>query len=96
MVSKLSEIWSGLFIPDPDPDFLPIPDSGSRGQKCTGSATLKKMDLDRDGLCSEQVRVAEGLDRLLPPLHQLEDNYAFTAHLHTSTQWIVLISVVEP
>ncbi len=25
-VSKLSEIWSGLFIPDPDPDFLPIPD----------------------------------------------------------------------
>ncbi len=27
-VSKLSEIWSGLFIPDPDPDFLPIPDPG--------------------------------------------------------------------
>jgi hypothetical protein len=24
-VSELSEIWSGLFIPDPDPDFLPIP-----------------------------------------------------------------------
>ncbi len=24
MVSKLSEIWFGLFIPDPDPDFLPI------------------------------------------------------------------------
>jgi hypothetical protein len=37
MVSKLSEIWSGLFIPDPDPDFLPIPDPGSRGQKGTGS-----------------------------------------------------------
>ncbi len=28
IVSKLSEIWSGLFIPDPDPDFLPIPDPG--------------------------------------------------------------------
>ncbi len=27
-VSKLSEIWSGLFIPDPDPEFLPIPDPG--------------------------------------------------------------------
>jgi hypothetical protein len=29
-------------IPDPDPDFLPIPDPGSRGQKGTGSrsATL--------------------------------------------------------
>jgi hypothetical protein len=26
-----------LFIPDPDPDFLPIPDPGSRGQKGTGS-----------------------------------------------------------
>ncbi len=51
----------------------------------------KKKDLDRDGLCSEQVRVAEGLDRLLPPLHQLEDNYPFTAHLHTSTQWILML-----
>ncbi len=30
IVSKLSEIWSGLFIPDPDPDFYPsrIPDPG--------------------------------------------------------------------
>ncbi len=26
MISKLSEIWSGFFIPDPDPDFLAIPD----------------------------------------------------------------------
>ncbi len=36
--------WSGLFIPDPDPDFLPIPDPGSRGKKAPdsgfGSATL--------------------------------------------------------
>jgi hypothetical protein len=24
-------------MPDPDPDFLPIPDPGSRGQKGTGS-----------------------------------------------------------
>ncbi len=37
IVFKLSEIWSGLFIPDPDPNFLPIPDLGSRGQKNTGS-----------------------------------------------------------
>ncbi len=28
IVSKLSEIWSGLFIPDPD--FLPIPDPESK------------------------------------------------------------------
>ncbi len=35
--SKLSEIWFWLFIPDPDPDFLPFPDPGSRGQKGTGS-----------------------------------------------------------
>ncbi len=32
-VSKLSEIWSGLFIPDPDPVFLPIPDPAP--QHCT-------------------------------------------------------------
>jgi hypothetical protein len=37
MVSKLSEIWSGVFIPDLDPDFLPIPDPGSRVQKGTVS-----------------------------------------------------------
>ncbi len=45
MVPKLSEIWSGLFILDPDPEFFSIPDPGvkkapdpgSRGQKGTGS-----------------------------------------------------------
>jgi hypothetical protein len=26
-----------VVIPDPDPDFLPIPDPGSRGQKGIGS-----------------------------------------------------------
>jgi hypothetical protein len=30
----LSEIWFGLFIPDPDPDFLPISDPGVKN---TGS-----------------------------------------------------------
>jgi hypothetical protein len=30
-------IHPGSWIPDPDPDFLPIPDPGSRGQKGTGS-----------------------------------------------------------
>jgi hypothetical protein len=39
MVYKLSEDRSELFIPDPDPDFLPITDPGSRirGLKGTGS-----------------------------------------------------------
>ncbi len=37
IVSKLSEIWSRMFSPDPDLHFLPIPDPGSRGQKGTGS-----------------------------------------------------------
>ncbi len=36
--SKLSEIWSGLFIPPGYRSrFLPNPDPGSRGQKGTGS-----------------------------------------------------------
>jgi hypothetical protein len=34
IVSKLSEIWFGLFIQDPDPDFFTHP--GSQGQKGTG------------------------------------------------------------
>ncbi len=43
IVSKHSEILSGLFIPDLDPDFLPIPDPGSRGQKCTGSRVRSRI-----------------------------------------------------
>jgi hypothetical protein len=35
IVSKLSEILSRLFIPDPDPDFFTYPES--RGKKGTGS-----------------------------------------------------------
>ncbi len=35
--SKLLEIWSGLLIPDPDTDFLSIPNPWSRGPKGTGS-----------------------------------------------------------
>ncbi len=35
-----SEIWSGLYIPDPNPDFLPIPDPGVK-KAPTKSATLK-------------------------------------------------------
>jgi hypothetical protein len=30
IVSKFSKKWYGLFIPDPDLDFLPIPDTGYR------------------------------------------------------------------
>ncbi len=37
IVAQLSEKLSRLFIPDPDPDFLPIPDFGYRGQKSTRS-----------------------------------------------------------
>ncbi len=42
MVSKLSKIRSGLFIPDQDPDFLPIPDQGVKKapEFGSGSATL--------------------------------------------------------
>ncbi len=36
-LSKLSETWSGLFIPDPDPNFIAVQDPGSRGQKGNGS-----------------------------------------------------------
>ncbi len=44
IVLKLSEIWSGLFIPDPDPDFLRIPDPGVKKalDPWSGSATLQR------------------------------------------------------
>jgi hypothetical protein len=59
--SKLSEIWSGMFIPDPDLDFLPIPDPGSRGQKGTGSririrnTALQFIDKRNYQICTVQV-----------------------------------------
>ncbi len=37
---KLSEIWSELFIPDPDPDFLPIPDLGLKKAPVPGSGSV--------------------------------------------------------
>jgi hypothetical protein len=33
IVSKLSEIWSGLSIPDPDPDFITHPGSWIHGSE---------------------------------------------------------------
>jgi hypothetical protein len=33
-----------MFIPDPDPDFLPILDPGYRGQKDTGSGSETLLD----------------------------------------------------
>ncbi len=41
IVSLLSEIWSGSFIPASDPDFFTHP--GSRGQKGTGSRIRKAL-----------------------------------------------------
>jgi hypothetical protein len=35
--SRKYDLGCSSRIPDPDPDFLPIPDPGSRGQKGTGS-----------------------------------------------------------
>ncbi len=44
IVSKLSEIWSRLLIPDPgDPNFLPIPDPGVIKAPYPGSATLSSI-----------------------------------------------------
>jgi hypothetical protein len=40
MVSKLLEIRSGLFIPDPDPDFLPKPNPGVKKAPDLGSGSV--------------------------------------------------------
>ncbi len=49
IVPKLSEIWTGLFIPDPEFDFLPIPDPGVKKapDSGSGSATLLTSVLSR-------------------------------------------------
>jgi hypothetical protein len=62
IVSKLSKIWSGLFIPDPDPDFfffLPIPDPGVKkaSNPGFGSATL---------LANYRVPIAIGKNTVAP------------------------------
>ncbi len=66
-----------MFIPDPDPDFLPIPGPGSRGQKGTasGSATLPYFKvflffLNHDRATSDRVQV---------PLCRVEDGAAVPA-----------------
>ncbi len=47
IIYKLLEVWSGLFIPDPDLDFLPIPDPGVKKlpDHWSGSATPIKWNL---------------------------------------------------
>ncbi len=40
IVPKFSEIWYGMFIPDPDLDYSPIPDPGVKKVPDSGSATL--------------------------------------------------------
>ncbi len=53
MVSKLLDIWSGLFIPDPDPDFFTHPGSriqGSKGHRIPDPEHRLKMELDLQSL----------------------------------------------
>ncbi len=49
MVYKFWEIWSGLFIPDLDPDFLSIPDPGVKKAPDPWSRTLLKTKENRKG-----------------------------------------------
>ncbi len=44
IVSKLSEIWSGMFILDPDLDFLHILDPVSRGKMGGGAHRIPDPD----------------------------------------------------
>ncbi len=58
IVCNLSEIWSGLFIPDSDPDFLPIPDPGQKG---TGSRIQESKRAPDPGFGSATLMVT-GID----------------------------------
>ncbi len=50
-VFKLSELWSGMFNPDSDLDFLLIPDKWFKTQKGTG---FRIRNRNTDGRCSFQ------------------------------------------
>ncbi len=45
IVSKLSEIWSGKFIPDPDLDLLPIQELGVKKSPDPGSGSAAQADV---------------------------------------------------
>jgi hypothetical protein len=80
--SKLSEIWSWLFIPDPDPDFLLIPDPGSRGQKGIGSRIrICKTELNTGEL--EQVK------RMVSNMSITEEDYW---RYSTGNTWLTIHS----
>jgi hypothetical protein len=86
MGSKLSEIWSGLFIPDPDPDYLPILDSGSRGQKGTGFR-IRIRNTARLHFLSVLGTVFKRGAKLLQMLHSFSSILSFLLK-HTLWRWV--------
>ncbi len=78
VVSTLSEIWSGLFIPDPDLDFLSILDPGSRGQKGTGSRIrISNTDINKGYVIFNKI----SMDRW-------EKGVMYSGRLSTAGLWI--------
>ncbi len=82
MVSKLWKIWSKLFIPDPDADFLPIPDPGSRGQKGTGSRI--RIRNIASPTCSHDRFFSDEEMKLLPDMINGKRPHSPSPHLNTS------------
>jgi hypothetical protein len=52
------------FIPDPDLDFIPIPDPGSRGQKGTGSRIRNTAFQTKIGSKNERYSEVKVLDKI--------------------------------
>jgi hypothetical protein len=52
--SKKYDLGCSSLIPDPDADFLPIPDPGSRGQKGTQSRIPDPQHCPKDGMATKQ------------------------------------------
>jgi hypothetical protein len=81
----------GLFIPDPDPDFLPIPDPGSRGQKGTGSG-IRNTD-PWDQLC---LPGAQGGADVITVLHSCDGFGEQVLQLNSVPVLIAALLVVGP
>ncbi len=83
----LSEIWSGVL----GPDYLPIPDPGSRGQKGTGSRIrIRNTVIDTliiDLIVAPAAPLARQSQRQIPHLPDMAAPYGQRPQLSNGHSW---------
>jgi hypothetical protein len=86
--SRKYDTGCSSLIPDPDADFLPIPDPGSRGQKSTGSRILRIRNTDPKRAGSESGSVSQNYGSGSPGLHPTRQTVpVLTAEFTALQRW---------